>query len=447
MPLFFLAAFAGCNKEGSDIGVNLRPDGGLINSITEEFTQITTRTIAGDSLRTDSLNSNILGAINDPEFGTSRASLVIQPLLDEYGFDLNGNTIDSAVLTLKFDRAQILGGFEKILTYGDLTSEIEIDVYKLDEKLEATTRYYSNFRPALGNKIGSFKGKLNFFDSTWIQISGDSSKVSPQLTIKLDKSFGQEMLDEPASTYSSGENFLEYLKGIVLVPKTTLASGKGAIVGINTRTSNTRLTLHYSDSLTTQIPVGPASERINYYESFNVNGNISAQQNGSGHYNTAYVQAMGGPKVKVNVSEISDLILKGEKMVINEAKITFSIDNSKISSNYAAPYRLLLFAESAEDARPVAFLDYIDAVDPTLQWRDFVNYGGFYDDDVQQYTFHFNRFLQQLIDEYNETGINNFRGFYLSVPSDNPITPARAVLKTNPSLGEVKVSVTYTKLN
>ena len=234
LPLFFLITLLGCNKEGSDIGVNLRPDGGLINSTTEDFSLITCRTIAEDSVRTDSLNTNILGAINDPEFGTTRASLIIQPRLIENGFDLNGNSIDSAVLTLKFDRSQVLGGVENILTYGNLNSEVEIDVYKLDESLFAETNYYSNFRPTVGNKIGSFKGKFAFFDSVWVKINGDSSRVSPQLTIKLDNTFGQEMLDQPPSTYASGDDFLNYLKGIVLVPKTNLSPGNGAIVGIDT---------------------------------------------------------------------------------------------------------------------------------------------------------------------------------------------------------------------
>lgn len=445
LPLFFLITLLGCNKEGSDIGVNLRPDGGLINSTTEDFSLITCRTIAEDSVRTDSLNTNILGAINDPEFGTTRASLIIQPRLIENGFDLNGNSIDSAVLTLKFDRSQVLGGVENILTYGNLNSEVEIDVYKLDESLFAETNYYSNFRPTVGNKIGSFKGKFAFFDSVWVKINGDSSRVSPQLTIKLDNTFGQEMLDQPPSTYASGDDFLNYLKGIVLVPKTNLSPGNGAIVGIDTRNTNTLLTLYYSDSLSTQFPVGPASERINYYEFFNTNANIASQQSGSGHYNTAYVQAMAGPKVKVDVSDLNDLITRGEKIVINEAEITFALDQSKVTSGFEAPVRLLLLRPHQEDGRPTAFIDYIDAIIPAQGWAGFTNYGGELDGGA--YTFHFNRYLQQLVDEYIETGENNFRGFYLSVPSDFPITPARAVLKTDPTLGEVKVSVTYTKLN
>ncbi|MEY2924215.1 MAG: hypothetical protein RLZZ337_763 [Bacteroidota bacterium] len=444
LPLFFLAAIWGCNKEGTDIGVNLRPDGGLINSITEELTLITCRTISEDSIRTDSLNSNILGAINDPEFGTSVASLIMQPRIDESGFDLNGNTIDSAVLTLKYDKAQILGGIENVLSYGDLSSEIEIDVYKLDETLDVDRQYYSNFNPVLGSKIGSFKGTFNFFDSVWVKINGDSSRVSPQLNIRLNNSFGQEMLDQPASTYASVDDFLTYLKGIVLVPKSNLASGKGAIVGIDLRNSNTRLSLYYNDSLSTNIPVGPSSERINFY-SVTSQSSITNQQMGSGHYNSTYVQAMGGPKVKIDIPDLDAFISKGEKVVINEAEITFTLDQSKITTAFPAPKRLLLLRPHPDDARPTVFIDYVDAIFPPQGWTGYTNYGGLLESD--QYTFHFNRYLQELVDEHLETGMNNFRGFYLSIPSDFPITPSRAVLKTDPTLGEVKVSITYTKLN
>jgi len=75
------------------------------------------------------------------------------------------------------------------------------------------------------------------------------------------------------------------------------------------------------------------------------------------------------------------------------------------------------------------------------------NYGGIYDSDIKGYEFHFNRYLQQLVKEYTKTGKSNFNGFYLSIPSDYPVTPYRGVFKMDKNAGDIKVSVTYTKLD
>lgn len=441
-----LALFA-CEKENTSIGVGLLPGGGNINSFSKPLTQINARTIDEDSLRTDSLNSNILGAINDPDFGTSSASLVIQPLLSEFGLDFDGKTLDSITLSLKFDKAQILGGVEVLTKYGNLESDFSIDVYKLDEDLAPELKYYSDFKPTLGDKIGSFTGPISFFDSALVVNQGDSSFVAPELRFKLENSFGTEMLTQPALVYSNQEEFLNYLKGIVLVPNIPSAPGEGAIVGIEADNPDTKLTLFYGGTESLEIGVGNESERIGVYEIDIQNSNILNQMSGTGSFNTTYVQSMGSSKVRIDLPELDTFIKQNKKIVINEAKLEFELNATMISEDYGAPVRMLMLIPSETDGRSQAFIDYIDDVLPPSGWRGFTNYGGEYNSTNNKYTFHFNRYLQQLIDEYIETGENNFRGFYLTIPSDFPITPSRAVLNTDAANQGIKVSVTYTKLN
>ena len=94
----------------------------IIGDKDEDISEIICRTIEEDSLRTDTLNTNLLGVINDPEFGISRANLIVQPILTDFGDDLSDKLIDSVVLTLKYDKAQILGNVEHLLKYGNLES-------------------------------------------------------------------------------------------------------------------------------------------------------------------------------------------------------------------------------------------------------------------------------------------------------------------------------------
>ena len=449
LPLFFLLVFCGCKKESSDIGLGFIPqNGGLNGAITENFIDISCRTVNEDSLKTDSLNTNILGILDDPEFGQSRANLIVQPTLIEFGSDFTSKTLDSITLTLKYDKAQVLGGVENVLRYGDLTSVIEIEVYKLDEVVESDKQYYSNFDPMLGTKVGTFTGSLGFFDSVTVQFDGDTSRLAPQLRFRLDNTFGQDLLDQSATIFNSNDDFLSYLKGLVLVPKSVI-SGDGVIVGVEAFNSSSNLTLYYDDTLSFNMPMGNISERINYYDIISQPSNITSQKgNTSGTYNLTYIQSLSGAKVKVDVPGIDSIIQRGEKIVINEAKLEVQLDLSTVTSDFKEPIRLtLLQPDSSGSDRSVTIIDYIDFLFTPNDWVGYHNYGGTYTSSENKYEFHFNRHLQQLVDEYIESGNNDFRGFYISIPSDFPITPSRAVLNTDPTNGGIKVSVTYTKLN
>jgi hypothetical protein len=447
LPLLFLSFLLGCEKENTDIGVGLRPDGGNINSLEETIDSILCRTISEDSLRTDSLNTNILGAMNDPAFGTSRASLIMQPLLSEFGLDFSGSTLDSVTLTLKFDRSQILGGVENLTTYGNLETPINLDVYKLNEDLSGETRYYSDFRPELGDKIGTYSGPINFFDSTWQVINGDSSFVSPQLRFRLDNAFGEEFISQPSSVFSGQDEFKAYLKGLVLVPNADgLAPGEGAIFGIDLFSSRTGLTFFYDDEVL-EVSVGTESERINYYEIVDHVAEIEQQKATTLDYDKGFVQALGGTKLKIEIPKLNNFIERGERVVINEARLSVNIDATSVTEDYRAPARMLLLQPNKENGTNDFIIDFIDDSRPPATWRGFTNYGGRFDAVDNQYSFRFNRFLQQLIDDYVATGVNNFRGFYLTIPSDFPITPSRAVLNTQEGEDGIDVSITYTKLN
>ena len=439
VPLLLCFLFS-CDKENSDIGAGFTPSEGNIASITLNLDDLTCRTTPDDSLRTDSLRTSILGVIDDPIFGQSKASLIVQPRLLEFGYDFGSITIDSVELVLKFDKAQVLNGVEQLLVYGDLNSEIDIDVYRLDEDLEEEKAYYSNFQPVLGDKIGSFSGSFNFFDS----VLNNGVKTAPEFRVKLDQSFGQDMLNQPPSVYGNETSFLTYLPGLVLIPRDLPSSGPGVIVGIKSKSTTSRLILHYKDSLTSSIPLQPSSEAINFYELDNQPVPMTDQFSATGHYDETYLQALGGGRMLIDLVDLEKFIEETDDVVINEAKMILQVDQDAVSEGFAPPARLLLFRKD-EAGENQLFVDLLDHLIPPPGWTGFTNYGGEYNSDGY-YEFHFNRYLQELIRIYKETGENAFHGFILVVPSDLPLTPARAVMNTTPQSG-ISVSVTYTKLN
>ena len=128
LSLFLLLAVYSCKKESSNIGLDLIGDGSLANSSGVEYRNLTFRTVADDTFSVNGLRSSLLGIMNDPVFGASKASLVIQPQLTETGINLTGNVIDSTQLNLVFDLRQNVDEGNRIvsyeLNYGDLESEV-----------------------------------------------------------------------------------------------------------------------------------------------------------------------------------------------------------------------------------------------------------------------------------------------------------------------------------
>ena len=423
LPLFFLLVFGGCKKETTDIGVDILGDGNL-NSIEVLITDISARSVRDDSSRTDNLSSNTLGVVNDQIFGLSKSCLIVQPILTQFGTDYTPKSIDSVKLILKYDYEQNVLGDNNILKYGDINSVLVMDVYMLNEDLVDTVKYYSTFKPELGDIVGTFTGSFNFSDST-------------SLEIMLNNSFGQEMLDWNSDIYKDEAKFIKTLKGLVIVPRNNTLSGEGAIVCVEAGLNSSKLQLFYNDSLTKTIPMGSSSRRINYYET-QPSVNLTNQFNSTNNFRTTYAQSFGGAKIKVDLAGLDSVIKLGEKVVINEAKITFLLDQISITDEFKAPSRMFLVVPDTLNSKYSM---------PIIDLTTTSNYGGDYNPVIKGYEFHFNRYLQQLVKEYAKTGKNNFNGFYLSIPSDYPVTPYRGVFKTDKDAGDIKVSITFTKLD
>jgi len=431
-----------CKKKDSDLGLNLRDDQGLIDAIVVDTMAVVAYTIEEDSVRTDSLISNILGAINDPVFGTSVATINTTFRLDELGFDFGTSPqFDSLVLSMVY--------YDTEKFYGDTNSTIKLNIYKLGEKIDPALKYYSNSDFAKGDLVGTWEGSFAPADSVFYVEEGDTVHALPQLRIKLSDVFGQSFVDNAPSIFVSQEDFENFFSGFAIVPDpSSLASGQGAIAPFYLNSVHSNLTLYYNDTLYKDFSINGNSERVNTYQLANWSSDIQAQLLNPGvDYDKLYVQPMGGLKVKIDLPNIYDLVKNGDRIMINEAKITFNVDPGSESDALFAPDRLLLLQPSADDGSNIPITDLWDVVlPPHPDWDGHTNYGGGRTDD--SYTFHFNRHLQQLLDDYLIKGEDNNRGFYIIVPSDQPITPARLILD-NSGAGKdkkIQLKITYTKL-
>lgn len=437
-----LVSATSCKKATDEVGVDFLPKGNSFGSVVTDTFDIVTYTIPEDSIKIDSLSSNLFGAISDNAFGTSVASLYTQILLREINVDFGSNpVIDSVVLSLARDI--------DIAPYGKKDASIDVDIYRMEEIIKKENKYYSNYVPAIGDKIGSWSGSVYNSDTAWFEEDGTLKYKTNTLRIPLDNAFGTDFFTN--GQFGSNEVFLNYLNGIALIPNPTgLGSDDGAIVAIDKFSDDSKLVIYYNGGLRKEFEINSESQNISTYQITNQHNNITTQFNNPGmHYNETYVQSMGGCKTRIEIPDLFDLVKDGNGVVINEAKLTFTVQSNSLSTQFPAPSRLLLLQPAESDGSNAFIIDLIDVLFPRSQaWVGFTNYGGSYNEDEGTYSFGINRHVQSLLDTYLNSGEDNNRGFYLIIPSDNPMTPSRLVLNTDNSSGvkNIRLKVTYTKL-
>ena len=440
---FSLLIFAvSCKNSESDLGLNLRADNGEIYSAETDTFTVNAFTVREDSIKTDSLSTNILGALYDPLFGISTSGVATQLAITQVDLSFGATpSVDSVLLYIRFDPGK---------TYGNLNSTQNMKVYYLNEKIEEGNKYFSNHKAVLGDEIGSWSGKYNTTDSVLLSEDSKVVKKAPGLLIKLYLKPGQDLANANPSVYASVSTFKDFMKGIVLVPqKGGLGSGQGAISAIDLFTGSSKMIVYFNKSLQHTFVMNTGCQNYNLYDITHTNPDIINQLGNPGkHYTTTYVQSMGGCKTKIEIPHILNLVkgLTNERVIINEAALIITPLNGSVSTNYTLPGRLNLFQPNADNNQNAAILDFLDYLDPNF--GQYSIYGGSYNSLSGDYTIRFTRHLQNVLDKYITTQENLNRGFYVTIPSDQPITPTRLVLDNTrlPNYKALKFRITYSKI-
>jgi hypothetical protein len=438
--IIFISVFiVSCKNSDSDLGLNLRPDKGEFYSAETDTFTVIAYTVEEDSIKTDSLSTNILGAMYDPQFGISTSGIATEATITQANISF-GTTpkVDSVILYIRWDKAY---------AYGNTKSKQNMKIYTINEKIDDSKKYFSNYKPSLGSEIGNWTGNFNITDSIKLKQGKTIVKKGPGLLIKLNTSFGELLAKADPTVYSGVPTFKEFLKGIVFEPsKLGLTSGEGAILGADFFSGNSQIIVYYNDTLQHAFVFNNNCENYNLYTTDNNNTNIINQLAKPGmHYPSTYVQSMGGCKTKIEIPYLFNLIKNtvNERVIINEAALVLTPLNGTITTQYPLPNRLYLLQPDEKTKENAPILDFLDFLDPGF--GRYSLYGGGYNSLTGDYTIRFTRHLQNILDQKNE---NLNRGFYVTIPSDKPITPSRVVLNTTRTSSNkaLKLRITYSKI-
>lgn len=416
-----------CKKEPENqLGLDILPDGEQLGQYRNDSLAILSHIELDDSMRMDfSSSAQLLGSYIDPVFGKVKSSIYTQFRLPSSNLPNFGSApqLDSIVLSLKTRNY-----YGKIKKHGGYQT---FRVFRVTEDMNDTI--YSNetftFDPT---ELGSKTLLIDPNDSLKLN---DSVKADPQIRIKLDQAFGNELL---TSTASNNDDFLQQFKGLYITPDNPgQTTGEGAILYLEMQDTDSRLTLYFHDVPDT------AQKQFSYL--INSDGNWSAYFEHD--YSTApeisnqladsnlgqqkvFVQSMQGLRTKITFPDLLD-IEDADKIVIHKAELIFTLDHSVDRTFYPAPSSLTM-------ARKNSSGNLVNLKDITAG----ESYFGGTINSSYEYRFNIAFYIQDLLArEYEDNGL------YL-LNRGNAVNANRCVIQgpDESNAGRMKLVLTYSKL-
>lgn len=408
--LIFLFFFLSCKEDGEVV-----PDFNSSNlSFGDTIIEVTSSTVAGDTVLTSGTSRHLLGKLNDETYGLTISEFFTQIRLPSSSLNIPATvSFDSIVLYLAYDNF-----------YG-FPSEQDVKVYELEEDM-TEVEYYSNASiAASGELLGSAKMIINQSDTF-----GDSTYV---LEIKLADELADRIKAE--NSFSSQTAWLEFFKGIKVttdptqIPGTS-GDGEGAIVYFNLLSSKSKMRLFYQENGETKsydFFIESNTKRFSHFENTFSPELLAVLEKEDLEYN--YIFSMSGTRTKITIPLLSKIASQAP-LSINKAELIIPYELPE-PENYFPPDRNVILLKG-EDGNWVLPNDFFTGG---------TNYfGGSLDEVNLRYTFNIASTLSEMI---NKGELD--KELYLSV-SGSAVTANR--LKLNSGIHpkrKIYLILSYTK--
>jgi len=412
--------FYSCEKDPSNLGLDLQPESDRVNGLTFETT-VKAYTAREDSLTTDERTSALLGSYSDPVFGRSDAAFMTQIRLSTSNVSFGTSPVaDSIVLYLDYRSY-----------YGDTNTTQNISVFEIKNSLYIDSTYYSNLDPANYSPESILTNPLAY----------SPRPNDTVLTIKLNDELAQRIVATDPANLTDNAAFLTFFKGLYLKVDPILSNG--AIIYFDLLSARSKVTLYYHNSSDTishkfDFLINSSCARVNLFQhdytlATSININDSTSQG-----SLLYLQAMSGLLNKIKLP--ADTLSKLNNIAIVKAELIIPVDNSNSDTNiYKIPTKLLLVCYNS--------LGKYEFVPDYLVGDSY--FGGYYSNYDKSYHFNISRYVQQVINGYETsayTGVDKRTDYGLAlIVSDNRVSANRVVIKSPYQTDGMKLSITYLK--
>ncbi len=427
ISLFFIS----CEDELTSLGLNLRDPNDLMGTSFMDSTTIIAQSIWDDSLTTKGLSSNVLGYVNDPTFGTTKADFYAQYLLSAKSVDFGTANLDSIVLCIR------IGGF-----FGDTTTALPIRVYELDEKMSSDSVYNAN--STLDHKSTNLTYDPNYtlkpLPTTRVRI--DTISYDAHIRIRLSDAFGQYFLNHEADMQTDAL-FADLFKGLYVTVENP--NGTGSLMYINLTSSLSKIAIYYKDENVRKefaLITSTSAVRFNHYEHnytkatphffSEVINNVPFGGNQHVGEEILYLQPTGGVKTKIQFPTIKNAF-KDKKIVINRAELV--ITNISTDPTHFFIPALLTIQGVAKDGSICYIPD-----DSYYTSSDY--FGGTYNTTKKEYRIRITDYIQDLILR------DNFQDYFYLMVSGSGVRGNRLIFGgTDPSdiSSRLRLEISYTE--
>ncbi|MCF6357971.1 MAG: DUF4270 domain-containing protein [Draconibacterium sp.] len=429
----FVFALSGC-EERSDFGMEILPKEDLItvkNIVIKN--DISSFTFREDSIRTDESTNSLLGSFHDPVFGITNIDFATQFRLQSFpGYGENPQA-DSIKLYLYYR-----------IIYGDTVTAQKFKVYELESPLDVDAEYNQHV-DLKSMAYSQLLGEIEYVPVVK-QDSVTLDTFYQLITIPLDISLAEKLVNADSTDMINNDDFLEYFKGLYIETEQVSEEG-GTILSLEASSTDvfqgSALVLYYNNqeirdlavngdsSIVMPFVISKFSARVNSiehdYSGTPFENDINKQ---STEDTLIYIQSTGGLKSNILIANL-ETWKDSVNTAINKAELIFEIDTIASDIHNFAPPQQLLFTVIDSTGAEYLPIDYVFS--PTF-------YGGYLWND---YTYRFN--ITQHLQEIIRGSIGNF-GFFLT-PAYKNNQANRVVIKGSNSAIGVKLIITYSKYN
>lgn len=397
-------------SDADEIGLDLVDNRAKLQTL--DTLTIKAFTARADSVATSLGRANVLGVIDDPVFGMSRAGIYTETRPPTVPLSLGENPVlDSISLVLAYT-----GGH-----YGALATNQTIRVYELSENFPATDTLFTN-------STLQYHAELITLDPNGYRFRpapADSVMVNnlmrpPQIRIPLSEAFGQKILAaNDTEAFQNIPNYLEVFKGLYITVDEHLDGfeapgvqpGRGSMFQIDMLSAFTAIEMHFHNHTDTvmlrfpyqsmRFPIDQFASHFTSVDHFgydNVHEALKAQVvdgDQSVGDSLLFLQSLGQLRVDIQFPYLEQLL--DQTWLINKAELIVPVQEGYASKLFPAADQLILLRTRDEGDRVL--------IDDYMLGLDF--FGGTYDANNNRYVFNVSQYFQKLIDgEYPNTGLS-----------------------------------------
>lgn len=340
----FALLYSSCKKDINTLTVGfINPDSSF-NS-TQESVFLNSFTTTMDTLATHQQSLYILGAINDPIFAKSQATILtsfsIPNNAASFSFGDSAKVIvDSVVLQLRIGNDT---------TYiGDINAIHDIKVYELTEKLSDTSALYSNRNYSKSsNVIGTFNTKFSPSDSLKNTYLYSSAVIPACMRIKMNDDFRLKIQNQKIF---SSTNFYDLFKGFAIVDESNFGPYEGGFWYMNLNSLFTNLVVYYRNDTThlrAEFPIQFANPKYNKYVN---NSSFLTQANTTKftaiqQRDIAYLQSMSATKLRIFIPDsVLNRLAASPQLAIQKAEIVVKALGGYDDNNFKIPNQITLIS-------------------------------------------------------------------------------------------------------